>query len=44
LPAANLVFLSGVMFDGRETVTPLNNELTFFANLVTEHHRSRQSR
>jgi hypothetical protein len=38
LPATNLVFLSSVMFDGRESPanTPLNNEQTFFANLVTD--------
>ena len=35
LPSTNLVFLSSVMFDGRETVTPLNHEQTFFANLMT---------
>lgn len=36
LPAANLVFLSAVMLDGRETVAPLNNGATFFDNLVTD--------
>jgi len=36
LPAANLVFLSTLMFDGRETVAPLNSGATFFANLVTD--------
>jgi cytochrome c peroxidase len=36
LPATNLVFLSSVMFDGRETVAPLNSEQTFFANLITD--------
>ena len=36
LPAANLVFLSTVMFDGRETVAPLNNGATFFDNLVAD--------
>jgi cytochrome c peroxidase len=36
LPATNLNFLSAVMFDGRETVAPLNNSLTFAANLVTD--------
>ncbi len=36
LPATNLVFLSTVMFDGRETVTPLNDEQTFFANLIAD--------
>lgn len=33
LPATNLRFLSAVMFDGRETVSPLNNAATFAANL-----------
>ncbi len=33
LPSTNLGFLSGVMFDGRETIQPLNNETTFSANL-----------
>ena len=36
LPATNLVFLSAVMLDGRETVAPLNNGATFFDNLVTD--------
>ncbi|HEV8121844.1 MAG TPA: hypothetical protein VGQ67_12680 [Candidatus Polarisedimenticolia bacterium] len=36
LPTANLRFLSGVMFDGRETVSPLNNPATFQANLLTD--------
>lgn len=36
LPSTNLQFLSTVMFDGRETVTPLNNAGTFHANLVTD--------
>lgn len=36
LPSTNLNFLSAVMFDGRETVTPLNNGATFPANLVTD--------
>ena len=36
LPASNLVFLSTVMLDGRETVAPLNNSATFFANLVAD--------
>ena len=36
LPATNLVFLSTLMFDGRETVAPLNNGQTFFANLITD--------
>lgn len=33
LPAANLRFLSTIMFDGRETVMPLNNAQTFDDNL-----------
>jgi hypothetical protein len=33
LPATNLGYLSAVMFDGRETVNPLNNPATFQANL-----------
>lgn len=33
LPTTNLRFLSAVMFDGRETVQPLNNGATFAANL-----------
>jgi cytochrome c peroxidase len=36
LPSVNLVFLSSVMFDGRETVTPLDAEPTFFANLISD--------
>jgi cytochrome c peroxidase len=36
LPSTNLVFLSSVMFDGRETVSPLNDEQTFFANLIAD--------
>src|SRR5215469_14181728 len=36
LPSTNLVFLSAVMADGRETVAPLNDEQTFFANLITD--------
>lgn len=36
LPTTNLRFLSTVMFDGRETVMPLNNAATFQANLVTD--------
>src|SRR5579864_1942888 len=36
LPATNLGFLSTVMFDGRETVAPLNNGNTFQANLLTD--------
>lgn len=33
LPATNLAFLSAVMFDGRETVAPLNDAATYAANL-----------
>jgi cytochrome c peroxidase len=36
LPSANLMFLSTVMFDGRETLSPLNNGQTFFTNLVAD--------
>ena len=36
LPTTNLGFLSAVMFDGRETVVPLNNPSTFSANLQTD--------
>ena len=36
LPSANLKFLSAVMFDGRETIAPLNNASTFEANLHTD--------
>ncbi|MBZ5552792.1 MAG: hypothetical protein LAO21_08745 [Acidobacteriia bacterium] len=36
LPTTNLRFLSTVMFDGRETIQPLNNAQTFPANLVTD--------
>jgi cytochrome c peroxidase len=36
LPSTNLGFLSAVMFDGRETVAPLNNGNTFQANLLTD--------
>lgn len=36
LPATNLRFLTAVMFDGRETVMPLNNPATFLANLRTD--------
>ena len=36
LPATNLSFLSDVMFDGRETVQPLNDPQTFRANLITD--------
>ena len=36
LPASNLRFLTSVMFDGRETVAPLNDPQTFAANLLTD--------
>ena len=36
LPTTNLNFLSAVMFDGRETVAPLNNASTFNANLIAD--------
>lgn len=36
LPTTNLQFLSGVMFDGRETIAPLNNAQTFMTNLITD--------
>ncbi|MGB7280762.1 MAG: hypothetical protein WBE13_00765 [Candidatus Acidiferrum sp.] len=36
LPTTNLRFLSTIMFDGRETIEPLNNANTFEANLVTD--------
>ena len=36
LPSTNLRFLSAIMFDGRETVVPLNNPGTFDANLRTD--------
>lgn len=36
LPTANLAFLSAVMFDGRETKAPLNNDQTFLANLSVD--------
>jgi len=36
LPSTNLRFLSAVMFDGRETVQPLNDGATDLANLRTD--------
>jgi cytochrome c peroxidase len=36
LPATNLRFLSTIMFDGRETIQPLNNAATFQANLFAD--------
>jgi len=36
LPTTNLRFLSTIMFDGRETLQPLNSAATFQANLNTD--------
>ena len=36
LPTTNLRFLSAVMFDGRETLQPLNSNATFMANLRSD--------
>lgn len=36
LPTTNLRFLSTIMFDGRETIAPLNNTATFQANLTSD--------
>src|SRR6185436_1027395 len=36
LPTTNVAFLSAVMWDGRETITPLNNGQTFLANLQSD--------
>ncbi len=36
LPSTNLRFLSAVMWDGRETLLPLNDESTFMPNLVSD--------
>jgi hypothetical protein len=36
LPSTNLSFLSAVMFDGRETVKPLNDRRTFLPNLRSD--------
>ncbi len=36
LPTTNLVFLSAVMFDGRETSAPLTDSTTFLANLTAD--------
>ncbi len=36
LPTTNLVFLSTIMFDGRETIAPLNNEQSFQSNLIAD--------
>jgi hypothetical protein len=36
LPTTNLRFLSTIMFDGRETIAPLNSAQTFQTNLVSD--------
>jgi cytochrome c peroxidase len=36
LPATNLRYLSALMFDGRETVVPLNAQATFGANILQD--------
>jgi cytochrome c peroxidase len=36
LPSTNLRYLSAVMFDGRETLMPLNNASAFEANLTSD--------
>jgi cytochrome c peroxidase len=36
LPTTNLVFLSTIMFDGRETISPLNNVQSFEPNLIAD--------
>lgn len=36
LPATNLAFQNAIMFDGRETVAPLSNPESYFANLQTD--------
>ncbi len=36
LPTTNLGFLSTIMFDGRETIQPLNNAQTFRSNLIAD--------
>jgi cytochrome c peroxidase len=36
IPSTNLNFVSAVMFDGRETVQPLNNAQTYAANLKAD--------
>jgi cytochrome c peroxidase len=36
LPTTNLRYLSAVMFDGRETIAPLNDKNTFQANLLAD--------
>jgi cytochrome c peroxidase len=36
LPTANLTFLSAVMWDGRETLSPLTSGATFLANMKTD--------
>jgi hypothetical protein len=36
LPTTNLRFLSTVMFDGRESILPLNNQAKFMSNLIAD--------
>jgi len=36
LPTTNLRFLSTIMFDGRETALPLNNQTTFMSHLIAD--------
>ena len=36
LPTTNLTFLSALMFDGRETISPLTDSTTFLANLTAD--------
>jgi len=36
LPTTNLRFLSTIMFDGRESILPLNNQATFMSNLIAD--------
>jgi cytochrome c peroxidase len=36
LPTTNLRFLSAIMFDGRESTLPLNNQATFVSNLIAD--------
>jgi hypothetical protein len=36
LPTTNLRFLSTIMFDGRESTLPLNNQATFMSNLIAD--------
>lgn len=36
LPTTNLRFLSTIMFDGRESILPLNSQATFMSNLIAD--------